>query len=1255
MSTPENASQTQPNNGAAPVSFGAKILRLFFLSTVVLLIVVLLALTTISTLLSTNIGSQWLLNQALARVQSDTLELSIEHSLGTALSGLDLQGVRLKLDDNTVTINSLQSRWNPMSLLSGEFVLDLLSVKGVHVDWHSTEAASEPTDLGTDPFAGLVPLPLDIRFPRVAIEDATLQFDDTSLDVQSLVLAGSLVNKHLQIRQLQVVSTPIQVDLQAEFDLIANLPLDGRLSWAYTGPITQDFEDASGDLHFSGNLNTLRINHQLNSPLEMTSDGELLLHLLSEGVAPTPSFELRHNIVPQVLAANSVSSNEQIRIESAEISTLGDFNIIDFSGNARLAVQNAQGRNLAPSVELSWATTIQGQQLSISQASVTSNTGSVLASGSLQWADPLQLSMQLDIQENDGSQYQPFLPEGIVLGALNGSAQLELLQNNDQLEGSLSIASLTGELNHYPLLIDGDLRYGADGLEIDELNAQSGTTQLSVDGTWADTIDFNWKLDANDLSTLSPLLQGSINAVGAIKGTPETPQIDLTANAQNLDLAGIRVAGFSARGEYLNNSNTMQMTVEGIEYSDNANQHIDTLNITANGLPAEHTLALSVESPMGETQWTLSGALLNDPALHWEGLLQNGEIDSDLGIWSLTQASTMRLSQDAVDLPQQCWQQLPSVLCFEGNWQADGTVSANLTLGDYPLNHFNAPSVESQGQARVAPLLPSLPVGSRADGMLNANINVAGQISSDLSTLTAQFSVDAGEGQIEVEPAPAPVDDNPANTQEPLETQTFYWRAANITGSLENNQWALNSALDFYQPNLADSGMSVQGNADAQLLISANRALDGQLNLAFDDLSWIEAFVPSMQNTQGRLQGLSIISGTVEAPQFGGNLSLVDAAVDIPELGLELRDIETTVTSDISQTLMIQGKATSGDGDLRFVSEIQDPLSATRTFNVTLEGQDFTLINDLEILLKITPELRLEGNGEAIHISGNLTLPVVDVRITSLPESAVDVSADTVLVSNGSSTIPVHNAADGNPSIFDGISITSELKIALGDEARFRGFGLDTELAGALEITQRETGGPLTYGELTVEEGSFQTYGRTLTIEHGKLLFFGSLDNPALDIRAVRQAENVKVGVQMNGTLRNIRSQLFSTPTLPDGDIIAVMLTGRPIAEIGTQQDSNALLGAITSLGINKGQSLTNQVRNQLGLDTLAITSSGDTTNSSLTLGKYLTPKLFIRYGVGLFETESTLSVDYSLSEKIKLEAKSGSTQSVDIKYTVER
>jgi translocation and assembly module TamB len=196
---------------------------------------------------------------------------------------------------------------------------------------------------------------------------------------------------------------------------------------------------------------------------------------------------------------------------------------------------------------------------------------------------------------------------------------------------------------------------------------------------------------------------------------------------------------------------------------------------------------------------------------------------------------------------------------------------------------------------------------------------------------------------------------------------------------------------------------------------------------------------------------------------------------------------------------------------------------------------------------------------------------------------------------------------------------------------------------------------PLTYGELEVANGSFEIYGRTLNIEQGKLLFMGSYDNPAIDIRAVRTVENMRVGVQMNGTIRDIRSNLFSTPTLPDGDILAVMITGRPIAEIGTEQDGNALVGAITTLGINQGQGLTDQIQSQLGLDTFAINSRGDVNDSSLMLGKYITPRIFIRYAVGLFETENSLEIDYTVNDRVKLKATSGQSQSIDLTYTVEQ
>ena len=179
-------------------------------------------------------------------------------------------------------------------------------------------------------------------------------------------------------------------------------------------------------------------------------------------------------------------------------------------------------------------------------------------------------------------------------------------------------------------------------------------------------------------------------------------------------------------------------------------------------------------------------------------------------------------------------------------------------------------------------------------------------------------------------------------------------------------------------------------------------------------------------------------------------------------------------------------------------------------------------------------------------------------------------------------------------------------------------------------------------------------YRQSLDISQGKFLFFGAYDNPGIDVRATRKVDDMTVGVLMNGTLKNISSQLFSTPALADNEIISVLVTGKRFSEIG-QQDSNALLAAIASLGIDRSQGLSNQVRSKLGLDVLSIDATDDINNSVLTIGKYLTPDIFIRYGVGLFDNESKVAVDYTLSERLKLQAESGEYQSVDIIYSVER
>ena len=53
--------------------------------------------------------------------------------------------------------------------------------------------------------------------------------------------------------------------------------------------------------------------------------------------------------------------------------------------------------------------------------------------------------------------------------------------------------------------------------------------------------------------------------------------------------------------------------------------------------------------------------------------------------------------------------------------------------------------------------------------------------------------------------------------------------------------------------------------------------------------------------------------------------------------------------------------------------------------------------------------------------------------------------------------------------------------------------------------------------------------------------------------------------------------------------------------------------------------------------------------------GKYLSPRLFVSYGIGLFQNERALRVRYLLSRRWTIEAESGQATGTDILYRIER
>ncbi len=88
------------------------------------------------------------------------------------------------------------------------------------------------------------------------------------------------------------------------------------------------------------------------------------------------------------------------------------------------------------------------------------------------------------------------------------------------------------------------------------------------------------------------------------------------------------------------------------------------------------------------------------------------------------------------------------------------------------------------------------------------------------------------------------------------------------------------------------------------------------------------------------------------------------------------------------------------------------------------------------------------------------------------------------------------------------------------------------------------------------------------------------------------------------------------------------------------------------------GGLIASQLGRRLGLEEIGVESFVDSTgesNTALVLGKFLSPRLFVSYGISLTESINTLKVRYTLSDRWVLRSEAGEHQSVDAEYTIER
>ena len=216
----------------------------------------------------------------------------------------------------------------------------------------------------------------------------------------------------------------------------------------------------------------------------------------------------------------------------------------------------------------------------------------------------------------------------------------------------------------------------------------------------------------------------------------------------------------------------------------------------------------------------------------------------------------------------------------------------------------------------------------------------------------------------------------------------------------------------------------------------------------------------------------------------------------------------------------------------------------------------------------------------------------------------------------------------------------------MGPDFALQGYGLTTRLTGKLTLRT----GPRLTGEIHTEQGRYRAWGQSLDIEQGTIRFNGPLDNPSLDIIALRPNIPVQAGVKVAGSATAPRVQLYSDPVLPDAEVLSWVVMGRDPASGGAetallQQAALALLSNSTGGGVGN-------LASNLGLDEVGFKGANGAEGAALTVGKRISQDLYLSYEQSLDGAMGTLFIFYDLTKRLTLRGQTGEQTAMDLIYT---
>lgn len=692
-----------------------------------------------------------------------------------------------------------------------------------------------------------------------------------------------------------------------------------------------------------------------------------------------------------------------------------------------------------------------------------------------------------------------------------------------------------------------------------------------------------------------------------LRGNLQAPQLLADLTASGLQWQALRINRVKIDGDVRSTDQIQGQLAVRVEQLKQDALEVSLLTLDAKGSEKQHQLQLKIDGKPVSGQLALQGSF-DRQQQRWRGNLNNTRFDTPVGEWRLTRAIALDYlnTEQKISVGPHCWQNPNAELCVPKTIEAGQSGQASVVLNRFDL-------------AMIKPFLgPDTALSGVFTGRADVSWKPGGALPEAKVTL-------AGNGVKVVQQV--------QGNALPIAFDTL-----TLNAGLNNGRAQADWRIKLTNNGQFDGNIQV---ADPQV----RRTISGNVNITNISLALINPALMKGESAAGMLNANLRLGGSAQKPLVFGRLALDRAKVQGHWMPFDMTDARLAVNFN-GMTSTLEGLLSTTRGQLNLAGDADwRDINAWRA-RIAAKGDKLRVTVPPMIRIDVSPDLVFEATPQLFSLNGKVDIPWARITVQELPESAVGVSSDEVMLDDQLKPIQPKTAS---------IPINSNLMIHVGNDVRLDAFGLKARLKGDLKVVQDKKGLGLN-GQIDIPSGRFHAYGQDLIVRKGQLMFSGPPDQPLLNIEAIRNPESteddVTAGVRVTGLADAPKLEVFSDPAKSQQEALSYLLRGQGLSSSGA--DGNAMTSMLIGMGVAQSGQLVGKIGEAFGVSNLALDTQGVGDNSQVVVSGYVLPGLQVKYGVGIFDSLATLTLRYRLMPKLYLEAVSGLDQALDLLYQFE-